>query len=105
MPDDDAPKLCNCWLWAQLEYARRRREWIRAGRTAGREPYLLRRPSRHEPRWLAHWLVGEHDPSIDAVRVQSYAPLFPTDEPWWLSWRHFFFRGRLQRGDTHHGDL
>ncbi len=103
--DDDATRLCNCWLWAQLEYWRRRRAWVRQGRPIGKEPYIIRRPSRSEPRWLAHWLIGELDTDVDAIRVVSFKPVLPTDEPWWLAWRHFFFRGCVRCGDTHPGDL
>ena len=71
----------------------------------GQEPYLCKRPSRRDPRWLDHHLVGSNDPEADAIRVQSYKPVTETDEPWWLAWRHFFFRGKLTRGDTHYGDL
>jgi hypothetical protein len=95
----------NCWIWARLEYWRRRRQWIRAGRPRGREPYLVKRPSRRDPRWLDHYLVGEHDPDIDAVRVTSYKPLVETDEPWWRFWRHCVFCGRVEDGDTHRGEL
>jgi hypothetical protein len=102
--DHDAPKFFNCWLWARLEYWRRKRAWSRAGKPRGLEPYLCKRPSRRDPRGLDHYLVGRNDPAVDAIRVQSYKPLVETDEPLWLAWKHFLFCGRVADGDTHHGD-
>lgn len=106
MPDAASKEQTfNCWLWALIEYWRRHRRWVQAGRVRGAEPYLLMRFSRREPRFLPHLLVGQHDPTIDAVLVDSFKPLLETDEPCWRAWRHMLFRGRVESGDTHRGDL
>jgi hypothetical protein len=105
MSTNDAPDLFNCWLWAKLEYRRRCRAWVAAGRPFNKAPYILKRPTYFTPQWFSHWFVGEHDPSIDAVHVESYTPINPTNDPWWAAWRHVLFRGKVKRGDTHYGDL
>ncbi len=92
--------LSNCWIWAELEYWRRRRAWVRAGMPAGGEPYRVSRPSRHEPRRLIdHHLVGRWSDSRQAVVVESFKPVAPRPVPWWMAWTRLLFRGSVQQGD------
>src|SRR5574337_25718 len=91
--------LANCWIWARIEYWRRKREWNREGRRRGLEPYLIKRPSRKWPSWVNHYLVGTLDELTDQVRVVSYKPIVSKDGPWWLAWKQVLFHGAPREGD------
>lgn len=91
--------LSNCWIWARLEYRRRRRAWIASGMPPGQEPYLARRPSRSSPRWLDHHFVGALDLDTDRLALESFKPDRPVDVPWWRAWTRLLFRGRVRSGD------
>lgn len=90
----------NCVIWALCEWRRRLATWRAAGRPVGREPYLLLRPSRRDPRHLPHMLVGHRDSQSDLMHLESFKPDEPTDVPWWRAWSHIVFRGRVSRGDV-----
>jgi hypothetical protein len=88
----------NCWIWAKLEYWRRKRAWVRAGMPIGQEPYWVKRQSRNEPRCLMHYEVGRRCED-GRIEVESFKPDVPTDAPWWLAWTHMLFRGSVKKGD------
>lgn len=93
----------NCLFWAYLEYRRRERDWVRAGRPIGDEPYWVKRPSRNAPRGLRHRLVGRLHRASGMIEVESFKPDVPTDVPLWKFWRvwtHLLFKGRAERGDN-----
>lgn len=90
----------NCIVEALTEFRRRVAEW-RAGKRPN-EPYLLVRPSRH-PGGVLHMLVGELDPKVDAVRVESFKPTKPVRHPWWRP--PVRFEGEWVKGDTKPADL
>jgi len=94
----------NCLIEALREYRRRLRRWRQAGRPRGQEPYLLKRRSRHEPRWIHHYLVGRWRDCPHCgggVQVESFKPDAPLDVPWWRAWSRLLFRGRWVAGDGH----
>jgi hypothetical protein len=88
----------NCIVEAVREYERR----CAQHRPVGREPYLLMRPTRAKA-GVIHMLVGEYDPLVDAVRVESFKPVAPVDLPPWLAWKRVRFLGHWAHGDRHGG--
>lgn len=97
--DDAGWAVSNCWFWARVEYWRRKRAWVRAGKPKGGEPYWVKRPSRSEPRVISHYLVGALDAESGQLQLRSYKPLVPEDVPLWRAWEHFFFAGSVRDGD------
>ncbi len=89
--------LGNCVVFAVRLYVRRVRRWRRAGMPKGQEPYLLFRPSRSNPRWIPHTLVGVWRGG--RMQVVSYKPTRPEDVRWWNAWRRWRFDGHTGWGD------
>ena len=88
----------NCVVEATREYERRCAE----RRPVGQEPYLLVRPTRAKA-GVIHMLVGEYDPTVDAVRVEIFKPVASVDLPVWLAWKRVRFLGHWVHGDRPHG--
>lgn len=91
--------LSNCYLWARSRYRELESAWIKAGRPAGQEPYILRRPSRSEPRSVPHFLVGRRD-HTGVMELESFKPDEPKNVPWYMAWSRLLFRGSVHRGDA-----
>lgn len=92
--------LSNCAIWARIEYARRKREWRRAGMPIDKEPCLSRRPSRSEPRSIDHRFVSWWNPFTQTNSdIRSFSPIKRVDLPIWLAWLRALFRGHVKAGD------
>ncbi|MCX8003428.1 MAG: hypothetical protein N2688_00480 [Burkholderiaceae bacterium] len=94
----------NCLVEAWFEHWRRMRLWRLLGRPKGGEPYRVQRPSRNEPRWINHRLVGRWRDCPHCgggIQVESFKPDKPVDVPVWQVWRHLWFAGRWVAGDKH----
>lgn len=91
----------NCVIEAIRIWRQKVKEWHASGRRL-HEPYLMIRPSRVRG-GIIHALVGELDPTIDAVRVESFKPVDPVERRWYTP--PLFFRGRMVKGDTKPADF
>jgi hypothetical protein len=89
--------LGNCVAFAVRLYVRRRRRWKARGCPVGEEPYLMLRPSRLEPRWLPHFLVGHW--RRGRMQVVSYKPDDKSPLPWYRLHEAAQFRGHTDWGD------
>jgi hypothetical protein len=94
-------KYGNCYVWAVLEYRKLKRQWREKGAFPLEEPYFVSRASRHSPRWVKHYMVGQLNPGTNALEVRSFKPVSPVDVPWWLAWTRLWFEGRVVVGDFH----
>jgi hypothetical protein len=97
----------NCLFWALPRYLRNVRRWRAVGAPQGFEPALVIRPSRSEPSWIPHFLLGSdyeitqmvHGELQNLPELASFKPIDPTDVPAWKAWTHLLFEGHVRRGD------
>ena len=79
----------NCLAQGEREYQRRLKLWRAAGRPKGLNPWMRLQPSKSQPDWVRHVVVGGWtEPAVEFV------PLHRKDVPGWLAWTRIWFRGR-----------
>lgn len=92
--------LSNCFIFAHLRHCALWREWKSIGGPKDRVPCILRRPSRLEPEFVGHWIVGWWIAETCTVEeVESFVPDDKSALPWWRLWAAILFRGHIKSGD------
>lgn len=91
----------NCFIWAHWRERQLWRQWEQLGCPVDRVPCIQRRPSRLDPPWVRHWVVGWwHHETRTLEDIESFVPDDKSPLRKWQLWRAMFFRGYVKRGDT-----
>jgi hypothetical protein len=91
----------NCWIYAGQEWGGLMGAWHARGRPKEEAPYMVVRPSRAEPYWVMHVLVGEsYNSDSGHMPLRSYKPVAPSNAKWWQVCQRVVFDGRVKDGDV-----
>lgn len=91
----------NCYAWAHLRERELWRQWERMGKPLDRVPCIQRRPSRLDPDWVRHWVVGWWCYATRTLEdVESFVPDSKDPLPWYRLWQGLLFSGHIKHGDT-----